>query len=104
VSRVERITLSPRGYPKSWSYGAFGSDYKRTWKGRFGTAIPARFLDQMSRDDALNKLVAECDALSKRIDAFAGRRQSHRQPVEVKPRTKDNMQPSNRHPKQVKTI
>jgi hypothetical protein len=49
---------------------------------------------------AVEELVSECDAFSKRLDAFENR-QHQRKPVEVKPRTKDNMQPSNRHPKEV---
>jgi len=53
--------------------------------------------------EPIQKLVSECDALSRRLDAFEGR-QHQRKPVEVKPRTKDNMQPSNRHPKEVKNI
>lgn len=49
----------------------------------------------------VEKLVSECDALERRLDAFE--RQSHqRKPKDVKPRTKDNMQPSNPHPKEVK--
>jgi hypothetical protein len=47
----------------------------------------------------VEKLVSQCDALAKRLDAFE--KWSHqRKPKEVKPRTKDNMQPSNRHPKE----
>jgi hypothetical protein len=49
----------------------------------------------------VKKLVSMCDALSKRIDAFESRR-SMRRPEKVKPRTKDYMQPSNPHPKEVK--
>lgn len=47
----------------------------------------------------VEKFVSECDALSSRLDAFEKRKQQ-RQPVEVKPRTKDGMQPSNPHPKE----
>ena len=51
--------------------------------------------------ESVKKLVSECDALEKRLDAFEN--WSHqKKPKEVKPRTKDNMQPSNRHPKEVK--
>ena len=50
---------------------------------------------------SVKELVSECDALEKRIDAFEN--WSHqRKPKDVKPRTKDGMQPSNRHPKEVK--
>jgi hypothetical protein len=59
----------------------------------------------LSENDAtLHRLITECDQLSKRMDAFASKRQSHRKAKEVKPRTKDGMQPSNRHPKEVKTL
>jgi hypothetical protein len=27
----ERITRAQDGYPESWSYGALGSEYRRTW-------------------------------------------------------------------------
>jgi len=50
--------------------------------------------------EPVKKLVSECDALSSRLDAFEKRR-AMRRPTEVKPRTKDNMQPSNPHPKEV---
>lgn len=52
------------------------------------------------RVDAIKRLVAECDALYKRMDAFET--WSHqRKPKKVKPRTKDNMQPSTPHPKKI---
>ena len=53
-----------------------------------------------SKGEALpvEKLVDACDSLSARIDAFESR-QHHRTPEKVKPRTKDNMQPSMPHPK-----
>jgi hypothetical protein len=38
--KPERVTLVQARYPESWSFGAFGSDYKRTWWGRAGEAIP----------------------------------------------------------------
>jgi hypothetical protein len=41
-----------------------------------------------------------CDSLVKRMDAFEAR-QHQRKPEDVKPRTKDFMQPSNPHPKKV---
>jgi hypothetical protein len=47
----------------------------------------------------VEKLVSECDALISRIDAFERRRAMQR-PKDVKPRTKDNMQPSMPHPKE----
>ena len=47
----------------------------------------------------VGKLVSECDALAKRLDAFEAR-QHQRKPEKVKPRTKDNMQPSEPHPKE----
>jgi hypothetical protein len=49
----------------------------------------------------VEKIVNMCDALSKRLDAFEARKQQ-RKPVDVKPRTKDQMQPSIPHPKEVK--
>jgi hypothetical protein len=49
----------------------------------------------------VEKLVSLCDSLTSRMDAFEHRRAMQKtQPV--KPRTKDNMQPSNRHPKEVR--
>jgi hypothetical protein len=50
--------------------------------------------------EPVKKLVAECDALLTRMDAFEGRK-AQRQPIKVKPKKKDNMQPSNVHPKEV---
>lgn len=50
---------------------------------------------------SVKKLVSECDALEKRID-FWEQRYSMQHTKKVKPRTKDFMQPSNRHPKKVK--
>lgn len=47
----------------------------------------------------IKKLITECDALAARMDAFEKRR-AMRRPEKVKPRTKDNMQPSNPHPKE----
>jgi hypothetical protein len=49
--------------------------------------------------EPVKKLVESCDALSARIDAFE-RRRSMKRPEKVKPRTKDNMQPSIPHPKE----
>lgn len=49
----------------------------------------------------VEKLMDACDTLSKRLDAFEARKHQ-RKPVDVKPRTKDYMQPSNPHPKEVK--
>jgi hypothetical protein len=49
----------------------------------------------------VEKLVSAVDALAARIDAFE-QRQHQRKPEEVKPRTKDNMQPSDPHPKEVR--
>jgi hypothetical protein len=54
-------------------------------------------------DDAqpvVERLVAHCDALISRMDAFEAR-QHQRKPKDVKPRDKDHMQPSNPHPKEV---
>ena len=48
----------------------------------------------------IKELVSGIDALTTRMDAFE-RRQHQRKPVDVKPRTKDFMQPSNPHPKEV---
>jgi hypothetical protein len=50
--------------------------------------------------EPVKKLVSECDALISRMDAFEHRK-SQRQPITVKPKKKDNMQPSNVHPKEV---
>ena len=53
-----------------------------------------------SQAEPIEKLVSQCDALAKRLDAFE--KWSHqRKPEKVEPRNKDNMQPSNRHPKEV---
>jgi hypothetical protein len=49
----------------------------------------------------VEKLVSMCDALSTRMDAFEHRR-AMQKTAPVKPRTKDNMQPSNPHPKEVR--
>lgn len=49
--------------------------------------------------EPIKKLVTECDALLARMDAFEGRK-AQRQPIKVKPKKKDNMQPSNVHPKE----
>jgi hypothetical protein len=48
----------------------------------------------------IEKLTSECDALAARLDIFESRLHQ-RKPVDVKPRTKDNMQPSQPHPKEV---
>ena len=50
----------------------------------------------------IEKLVQACDALAARLDIFE-KRHAMRQTKDVKPRTKDQMQPSNRHPKEVRT-
>jgi hypothetical protein len=47
----------------------------------------------------IKDLISECDALATRLDAFE-KRKSMRKPEQVKPRTKDNMQPSMPHPKE----
>jgi hypothetical protein len=49
--------------------------------------------------EPVKKLVSECDSLATRIDAFEQRKSMHKV-KDVKPRTKDNMQPSNPHPKE----
>jgi hypothetical protein len=49
----------------------------------------------------IEELVADCDALIARLDAFENWNHQ-KQPEKVKPRTKDYMQPSNPHPKEVK--
>lgn len=49
----------------------------------------------------VQKLVSMCDELTARFDAFEKRRAMKR-PVKVKPRNKDEMQPSNRHAKKVR--
>lgn len=48
----------------------------------------------------VEQLITHCDALAVRLDAFE-RRRAMRRPEKVKPRTKDGMQPSNRHPKEI---
>jgi hypothetical protein len=48
--------------------------------------------------EPVKKLVDSCDALISRIDAFEHRK-AQRQPISVKPKKKDNLQPSNPHPK-----
>ena len=48
----------------------------------------------------VEKLVSQCDALEKRMD-FWEKKQSMKKPEKVKPRNKDAMQPSNRHPKEI---
>jgi hypothetical protein len=49
--------------------------------------------------EGAKKISEMCDALSARMDAFE-KRKAQSQPVDVKPRTKDGMQPSNPHPKE----
>jgi hypothetical protein len=49
---------------------------------------------------AVEELTSEVDSLAERLDAFENW-QHQRKPKDVKPRNKDNMQPSNRHPKEV---
>jgi len=51
----------------------------------------------------VKKLVSMCDALASRMDAFE-KRKSMQKVAKVEPRTKDNMQPSNRHPKEPATV
>ncbi len=50
--------------------------------------------------EPINELVKKADALAARMDFFE-KRQIQRKPKDVKPRTKDGMQPSNPHPKEV---
>jgi hypothetical protein len=49
--------------------------------------------------EPVKKLVTGADELTTRMDAFEKRR-AMRRPEKVKPRTKDNMQPSMPHPKE----
>lgn len=49
--------------------------------------------------EPVKKLVAGCDALAARLDAFEHRK-AMAKPSKVKPRSKDNMQPSMPHPKE----
>lgn len=49
----------------------------------------------------VGKLVSLCDMLSTRLDAFEQRR-AMQKVKKVEPRTKDNMQPSDPHPKKVR--
>jgi hypothetical protein len=49
--------------------------------------------------EPVEKLVSGLDSLSARVDAFESRKHQ-RKPIDVKPRTKDNMQPSMPHPKE----
>lgn len=53
--------------------------------------------------ESVKKLVDSCDQLSHRLDMFE-KRHAMKRSKEVKPRTKDNMQPSNRHPKEVHRV
>ena len=49
----------------------------------------------------IKNLAEACDSLSARMDAFE-KRKSQPQPVKpLKPKSKDNLQPSNVHPKEV---
>jgi hypothetical protein len=48
----------------------------------------------------VKELVSHCDALAKRMDAFEKRKQQPQPVKPAKPKTKDNMQPSNPHPKE----
>src|SRR3974390_1630328 len=52
-----------------------------------------------SEAKSVKELDAACDALSSRLDMFE-HRYAMKHVKKVKPRTKDNMQPSNRHPKE----
>ena len=47
----------------------------------------------------IEKIVNMCDSISSRLDAFEKRR-AMQKTKKVEPRNKDNMQPSNRHPKE----
>jgi hypothetical protein len=49
--------------------------------------------------EPIKKLVVGLDGITARMDAFEKRR-AMRRPVDVKPRTKDNMHPSMPHPKE----
>jgi hypothetical protein len=40
VPKAERITQVQDCYPASWSFGAFGREYRRTWNAKPGEAIP----------------------------------------------------------------
>jgi hypothetical protein len=53
-----------------------------------------------SEAEPIKKLVSQCDALERRMD-FWEKKRSVQKPEKVKPRNKDAMQPSNRHPKEV---
>jgi hypothetical protein len=48
----------------------------------------------------IEKLVAHCNDMSARMDAFEARKHQ-REVKDIKPRTKDNMQTSQPHPKEV---
>ena len=50
-------------------------------------------------NDKAKKISEMCDALAARMDAFESRRAMQKTQA-VKPRTKDNMQPSDPHPKE----
>jgi hypothetical protein len=65
-----------------------------------GEAEPIDKIAGVAQDDDVKRF---CDGVSKlmtRWDIFESRL-PHRKPVDVKPRTKDNMQPSNVHPKEL---
>ena len=48
----------------------------------------------------VEKFVTECDNLASRLDAFEKRKQQPQPAKPLKPKSKDNMQPSNPHPKE----
>ena len=50
---------------------------------------------------SVKKLVTECDALASRLDAFEKRKSQPQPKPVIKPKKKDNLQPSNVHPKKV---
>ena len=50
--------------------------------------------------EPIKKLVEACDSLAARMDAFEKRKQQPQPTKPLKPKTKDNMQPSNPHPKE----
>jgi hypothetical protein len=84
---------------------ARGDDLKPGWK------IDIAFPNERSDDNqhlgftgnqalAVEELTDDVNSLTKRLDAFE-KWNHQRKPTEVEPRNKDNMQPSNRHPKEV---
>lgn len=83
-------------------------DDKCDMVGGTGSAIPARRTADDNQHMGFTKgtskkiqeFVSKVDALEKRMDKF-GNWNHQKKPEKVKPKTKNNMQPRNRHPKEI---